>query len=309
MSKIIRFLQIVQHRTRRLALTDCLAHARIGPVFRGRVSYFALMMASALIVFLVCTTIPGQTSERQGRSRENKDTSDAILRNDGALYVHAKVVQIAVSSSGSAVLSITECRHYPREHMKLAQVGMSAEGHALLRLVPGDQCVFASNPADTLPDGAHSQNPGDRLPVRYVQAYAASGSNGRLNPYQQYACAKFGPACPVALAIQLAENATGACEVYHYNASDGTLDWGFFQINTVHLTRRGLNLRDLLDCKANIDFAYQLFLEEGFEPWTAFRNGAYRRYLPHNDLTPRLPPIVADRSLARPWFRGGIDSF
>ena len=100
----------------------------------------------------------------------------------------------------------------------------------------------------------------------------------RLTAYQQYACNKFGPACRIALAVQRAENPRGACEIYHYN-SDGTLDWGYFQINTVHLKRAGVNLRDLLDCKANIDFAYQLYRERGFEPWSTFNNGAYRRFL------------------------------
>jgi len=100
----------------------------------------------------------------------------------------------------------------------------------------------------------------------------------RLTAYQQYACNKFGPACRIALAVQRAENPRGACEIYHYN-SDGTLDWGYFQINTVHLKRAGVNLRDLLDCKANIDFAYQLYTERGFEPWTTFNNGAYRQFL------------------------------
>ena len=100
----------------------------------------------------------------------------------------------------------------------------------------------------------------------------------RLTAYQQYACNKFGSACRVALAIQRAENSKGACEIYHYN-SDGTLDWGYFQINTVHLTRLGLNLRDLLDCRANIDFAYQLYQERGFQPWSTYNNGAYRRFL------------------------------
>jgi hypothetical protein len=100
----------------------------------------------------------------------------------------------------------------------------------------------------------------------------------RLTAYQQYACSKFGTACRVALAIQRAENPRGACEIYHYN-SDGTLDWGYFQINTVHLKRAGVNLRDLLDCKANIDFAYQLFTERGFEPWSTFNSGAYRQFL------------------------------
>jgi hypothetical protein len=100
----------------------------------------------------------------------------------------------------------------------------------------------------------------------------------RLTAYQQYACNKFGSACRVALAIQRAENPRGACEIYHYNP-DGTLDWGYFQINTVHLKRAGLNLRDLLDCRANIDFAYQLYTERGFEAWTTFTSGAYRQFL------------------------------
>jgi hypothetical protein len=99
-----------------------------------------------------------------------------------------------------------------------------------------------------------------------------------LTAYQQYACNKFGPDCRVALAIQRAENPRGACEIYHYN-TDGTLDWGYFQINTVHLTRPGLNLRDLLDCRANIDFAYQLYTERGFQPWSTYNNGAYRQFL------------------------------
>ncbi len=102
-----------------------------------------------------------------------------------------------------------------------------------------------------------------------------------LTAYQEYACLKFGSACRIALAIQRAENSEGKCEMYHYN-SDGTLDWGYFQINTVHLKRPGLNLRDLLDCRANIDFAYQLYSEsQSFSAWSTFNNGAYRRYLRH----------------------------
>jgi hypothetical protein len=100
----------------------------------------------------------------------------------------------------------------------------------------------------------------------------------RLTAYQQYACNKFGSACRIALAVQRAENPRGACEIYHYN-SDGTLDWGYFQINTVHLKRAGVNLRGLLDCNANIDFAYQLYTERGFEAWTTFNSGAYRQFL------------------------------
>lgn len=108
---------------------------------------------------------------------------------------------------------------------------------------------------------------------------AQADQNGRrLSAWQQYACRKFGTDCRVALAIQRAENPQGKCEIYHYN-SDGTLDWGYFQINTVHLLRPGLNLRDLLDCKANIDFAYQLYRERGFQPWSTYKDGVYLKFM------------------------------
>jgi hypothetical protein len=117
-----------------------------------------------------------------------------------------------------------------------------------------------------------------RTSVAEAAAAQADQFGRQLTAYQQYACNKFGPACRVALAVQRAENPRGACEIYHYNA-DGTLDWGYFQINTVHLKRAGVNLRGLLDCKANIDFAYQLYTERGFEPWTTYNSGAYRQFL------------------------------
>jgi hypothetical protein len=116
--------------------------------------------------------------------------------------------------------------------------------------------------------------------IRSEDAFAAQLDQDRpLTAYQQYACRKFGSACRLALAIQRAENPQGKCEIYHYN-TDGTLDWGYFQINTVHLKRPGLNLRDLLDCKANIDFAYQLFVEShGFTPWSTYNSGLYWKFL------------------------------
>src|SRR5580658_884527 len=117
-----------------------------------------------------------------------------------------------------------------------------------------------------------------RISPEEARAAQADQYDRRLTAYQQYACNKFGSACRMALAVQRAENPRGACEVYHYN-SDGTLDWGYFQINTVHLKRAGMNLRNLLDCKANIDFAYKLYTERGFEPWSTFHNGAYRQFL------------------------------
>jgi hypothetical protein len=119
----------------------------------------------------------------------------------------------------------------------------------------------------------------ERLTTENAVEARADQHGHRLTAWQQYACQKFGADCRVALAIQRAENPQGKCEIYHYN-TDGTLDWGYFQINTVHLKRPGLNLRDLLDCRANIDFAYQLYQERhGFTPWSTFNSGKYRQFL------------------------------
>ena len=119
----------------------------------------------------------------------------------------------------------------------------------------------------------------DRVRSDGAQGAQADQHGRRLSAWQEYACRKFGPQCRVALAIQRAENPQGKCEIYHYN-SDGTLDWGYFQINTVHLKRPSLNLRDLLDCKANIDFAYQLYVERGgFTPWSTYNSGRYKTFI------------------------------
>jgi hypothetical protein len=119
----------------------------------------------------------------------------------------------------------------------------------------------------------------ERITSDGAERAQADQQGRRLSAWQEYTCRTFGDDCRVALAIQRAENPRGKCEIYHYN-SDGTLDWGYFQINTVHLKRPGLNLRDLLDCKANIDFAYQLYRERGgFTPWSTFNSGLYKKFI------------------------------
>lgn len=127
----------------------------------------------------------------------------------------------------------------------------------------------------------HLQSPvviSERLNSEQAAAARRDQHGHPLSAWQEYACRLFGPDCRTALAIQRAENPQGKCEIYHYN-TDGTLDWGYFQINTVHLQRPGLNLRDLLDCKANIDFAYQLYQEKhGFTPWSTYNSGKYRQF-------------------------------
>jgi hypothetical protein len=102
----------------------------------------------------------------------------------------------------------------------------------------------------------------ERSSTEDAEAERIDQQGHRLTAWQQYACQKFGHDCRIALAIQRAENPLGKCE------------------NTVHLQRPALNLRDLLHCKANIDFAYQLYQEShGFAPWCTYNSGKYRQFL------------------------------
>jgi len=260
---------------------------------RMRFCFVAMGLAAALAALPFSGAVTGRRFKVSASSTDESAgwplSQGQSIIEDGSLYVHSKLMQVSVSRSGAPVLRFVECRHYPRQHSKLVQTSMTAAGNAVLRFVPGDYCLFGTAPAapangTRFAPGAASL-PGTKDESRSSETSSAQSDSLKdlLTPYQRYTCQKFGPACRVALAIQFAENPQGACEVYHYN-SNGTLDWGFFQINTVHLTRPGLNLRDLLDCKANIDFAYQLFREQGFAPWMTYVSGAYRRFLFHHEV-------------------------
>lgn len=66
--------------------------------------------------------------------------------------------------------------------------------------------------------------------------------------------------------------------------TDGSIDVGIFQINSIHterLTSLGMTMEDMKDCKKNIDYAYKwVYSYSGWTPWSAYTNGSY---LSHND--------------------------
>jgi hypothetical protein len=233
-----------------------------------------------------------------GEATDSNVITAALPVRSEAVYSHRKLLQTGIAKSGAPIYRFVECRHLPKTEAKLVQVGISKDGLAILRVKRGDFCMFSeSSMAQVSP--AHfvseSQVGNGMAPSDVMGRFKAA-----LTANQQYVCEKFGPACRVALAIQRAENSIGACEIYHYNTSDGTLDWGYFQINSVHLRRPGLKLRDLLDCKANIDYAYQLFLEKGFAPWTTYTSGAYRKFLRLQQNEAPLAKIAQALTVFRP---------
>jgi len=257
---------------------------------RTRVSFFFVLnvlIVLAVLPFLGAVT--DQTAKASVRPKEEFDAwpiTPTAAVEDKAIYLHSQLMRIANARSGAPMLRFVECRHYAKEHMKVVQAGVSADGHAILRFAAGDFCLFGGNGGSAPTTDTHEVPNPDSRRLNQAQLSPSEKSTSQpdpmkelLTPYQRYTCEKFGQACSVALAIQYAENPKGACEIYHYNSSNGTLDWGYFQINTVHLMKPGLNLRDLLDCKANIDYAYELYRQQGFEPWSTYVQGTYRKFL------------------------------
>lgn len=124
-----------------------------------------------------------------------------------------------------------------------------------------------------------------RLPTVIEKTLAAEIPEQHISPLnanQQYLCDKFGKDCSTALAIQRAENGTGQCDRLAFNyGKDGkvsSVDMGYMQINSIHL-KKGWTGSELLDCKANIDHAYEIFKQQGFTPWVTFTSGAYKKFI------------------------------
>ena len=109
-------------------------------------------------------------------------------------------------------------------------------------------------------------------PVASPSALIKRAEAHELN-LEEYILYKFGKYGEIALAIAKAESGLKE-DAYHVNAS-GSIDIGVFQINSVHFTKKGCSLKELLGWENNVDCAYKIFEANGFSPWTTFKNGAY----------------------------------
>jgi len=92
---------------------------------------------------------------------------------------------------------------------------------------------------------------------------------------EKYICDKWGIAdCKMALAVAKAESGLN-CDAVNVN-TNGTADLSIFQLNTTHLKKGGeWTLANMSDCYKNVDLAYQLWTEQGWNPWVAYLSGSY----------------------------------
>lgn len=85
--------------------------------------------------------------------------------------------------------------------------------------------------------------------------------------------------CNTAIALFYAESGLNP------GRKSGTNDHGVAQINKWYQRNR-IGDRDLYNAQDNIDIAYEIYQEQGFKPWSAYKNGAYKKYL-NIDLEPQ----------------------
>lgn len=69
--------------------------------------------------------------------------------------------------------------------------------------------------------------------------------------------------CRTAVAVAMAESGLNCGSVSRTN------DHGLFQLHG----------QKIYDCRENIDRAYEMWKRRGWQPWSAFKNGKYKRFL------------------------------
>lgn len=64
-----------------------------------------------------------------------------------------------------------------------------------------------------------------------------------------------------------------------YANTNGTVDRGLFEVNSIHADLVHGNLASLYDARTNVTVAHELWKGKGWAPWTTYWNGRYKQYL------------------------------
>jgi hypothetical protein len=64
-------------------------------------------------------------------------------------------------------------------------------------------------------------------------------------------------------------------DAFHAN-TNGTIDVGIFQINSIHFGREGCSFKELVNMESNIKCAKKIYDEQGWGPWVVFNTGAFK---------------------------------
>lgn len=77
------------------------------------------------------------------------------------------------------------------------------------------------------------------------------------------------------LALAVAKSESGMREDAIGINTNGTVDIGIFQINSIHYKQEGCSLKEIVTVKGNVDCAYKIWQASGWQAWSAFKNGNF----------------------------------
>ena len=97
----------------------------------------------------------------------------------------------------------------------------------------------------------------------------------------------------VMAAIAMAES--GGNPLAHHVDSNGSVDYGLWQINTIH----HYAVQDMLNPVQNAKEAVSIFNSAGPHAWSTYNNGSYKKYMPTGKGTPNIADPVPGASFAR----------
>ena len=91
------------------------------------------------------------------------------------------------------------------------------------------------------------------------------------------------PTRQITLATQaIAQAESGFKEDAWHANSNGTLDTGIFQVNSIHWGKEGCSFKELTDAYKNVDCAKRIFDESGWASWVSYNSGVYLAHLDAN---------------------------
>ena len=118
----------------------------------------------------------------------------------------------------------------------------------------------------------------ERKPETIIQNYILDYPDDIDTPIEKYICEKWGPFdCKTALAVAKAESGMREDAININN--NNTIDYGIFQINSVHFKKPGCSMKDLVIAEKNVDCAYSIWKAQGWSPWVAFNSGSFKSHL------------------------------
>lgn len=147
--------------------------------------------------------------------------------------------------------------------------------HSELRKNPKTVTAVAPSTTTPAPAKTEEQQPDVKSETQQPVATLAAATTG-CGAYLQL-IQSYNWDVRVATAIMQAES---GCNPTAYNENtNGSVDRGLFQVNSVHGDKVQYNFAALFNPSTNISIAYRIYQSSGWSAWSAYNNGRYAQFL------------------------------